>query len=402
MVNALVASGAIYSAGVRRAFLAEPREHYVVGATRASDDAGRLEAVSGDLDQMYDPEAALVTATDARGLPMSSSSAPAIMAPMLEALELRPGHRVLEVGAGTGYNAALICRLVAPGGQVTSVDVDRGIAGAARRALGAAGHPARVVMGDGRGGWPARAPFDRIIATASTDTIYRAWRDQLADGGILVCPFRFGWAQTPQAVLVLRRRGDMLHSTRVIPGAFMALRAPGQGEYPLVSAPSLGASSISGEQRTGFVAIIGRRVASLSNQQQRRLLALTLGKPRRRRSLPRATGGGLLMFLTLHPGIETVQCTLAGQLGLGIIAQGGSSFAAITTLRNTVHIAAWGEPPAQRQLDQLISEWRRLGAPDLTRLQVSVHFNPTRRVTPKPWRQLHTSEAVMSLGWHPK
>ena len=77
---------------------------------------------------MYRPEAALVTARDSTGVPVSSSSAPAIMAPMLEALELGPGLRVLEIGAGTGYNAALIKRLVGENGRVVSVEVDPGIA----------------------------------------------------------------------------------------------------------------------------------------------------------------------------------------------------------------------------------------------------------------------------------
>src|SRR5438874_1592030 len=220
MVDSLVRAGAIRSAAVRRAFLAEPRERFVPAVVEQPTEAGAATRRAIGLEETYRPEAALVTLTDRRGTPISSSSAPWIMAPMLEALDLRPGLRVLEVGAGTGYNAALLRRLVGDDGRVVSVDVDAAIARAARRALAAAGRRVRVVVGDGRGGWPSAAPFDRIIVTASTDTVYRAWRDQLADGGILVLPYRFGAGFGPQAVVALRRDGARLRSTRIIPGGF--------------------------------------------------------------------------------------------------------------------------------------------------------------------------------------
>ncbi len=104
-------------------------------------------------------DAAIVTRRDpASGAATSSSSQPAIMAVMLEMLGLRPGGRELEVGSGTGYNAALLAHLAGPGGSVTSVEIDRDVAGEARNALLAAGSPARVVVGDGRTGWPDGAP----------------------------------------------------------------------------------------------------------------------------------------------------------------------------------------------------------------------------------------------------
>lgn len=100
---------------------------------------------------------AVVTRRDAEGRPVSSSSQPTIMALMLEQLGVEPGHRVLEIGAGTGYNAALLAHLAGPGGRVTSVDIDPGLVGRARGHLAEAGFPGvEVVCGDGAEGF-ARA-----------------------------------------------------------------------------------------------------------------------------------------------------------------------------------------------------------------------------------------------------
>ena len=123
------------------------------------------------------------------GLPVSSSSQPAMMAIMLDQLGLRPGHRVLEIGTGSGYNAAVMSAVVGPDGQVVSVDIDSELVGRARSALATAGFDAvRVLCADGGYGDPAGAPYDRIIVTAGAWDIAPAWLDQLAPGGLLVLP----------------------------------------------------------------------------------------------------------------------------------------------------------------------------------------------------------------------
>src|SRR6185503_18791702 len=86
---------------------------------------------------------------------VSSSSQPEIMAIMLEMLDLQPGHRVLEIGAGTGFNAALLAHLVGESGEVVAIDVDDDIVEAARARLAAAGYErVRVILGDGALGLP--------------------------------------------------------------------------------------------------------------------------------------------------------------------------------------------------------------------------------------------------------
>src|SRR5580658_6247949 len=113
MVDSLDRMGATRSRSVRHAFRAVPRELFVPEIAARDGLAG-----------IYRPEVALATATDSRGIPISSSSAPAIMALMLEDLDLHSGHRILEIGAGTGYNAALLKSLVGPQGRVSSVDIE--------------------------------------------------------------------------------------------------------------------------------------------------------------------------------------------------------------------------------------------------------------------------------------
>jgi protein-L-isoaspartate(D-aspartate) O-methyltransferase len=133
----------------------------------------------------------VVTHRDKEGVATSSASAPGIVAAMLGQLDVRPGQRILEIGAGTGYNAALLAQLTGPAGHVTTVELDPGVAAEAGRALAAAGYGhVTVVAGDGEYGHAPGAPYDRIIVTAGAWELPRAWADQLAPRGLLVVPLR--------------------------------------------------------------------------------------------------------------------------------------------------------------------------------------------------------------------
>jgi protein-L-isoaspartate(D-aspartate) O-methyltransferase len=132
-------------------------------------------------------------------LPSSSASAPVIVAVMLAALDAHEGHRVLEVGTGTGYNAALLAYWLGAG-QVTSIEIDPDIATHARKALSKAGFGAvRVVTGEGALGYPPGAPYDRVIVTAACHQIPYAWVAQTRPGGRIVLP----WANTYTGGLVV-------------------------------------------------------------------------------------------------------------------------------------------------------------------------------------------------------
>ena len=113
-------------------------------------------------------------------------SQPYVVAYMTEKLDVKPEHRVLEVGTGSGYQAAVLSRLA---GEVISIERYRTLAARARERLAALGvDNVEVVVGDGLVGVPERAPFDRIMVTAAASTVPQVLIDQLAEGGVMVLP----------------------------------------------------------------------------------------------------------------------------------------------------------------------------------------------------------------------
>ncbi|MFE1165705.1 methyltransferase domain-containing protein [Nocardiopsis sp. NPDC058789] len=122
------------------------------------------------------------------GYPTSSASQPTIVADMLRRLDVLPGMRVLEVGTGTGYNAALLSHLLGDD-EVTSVEVDAELAETARVRLMSAGFTPLVVTGDGMQGWPARAPYDRVISTAAVQRVPYHWVAQTRPDGRILTPW---------------------------------------------------------------------------------------------------------------------------------------------------------------------------------------------------------------------
>src|ERR1700690_1941346 len=113
-------------------------------------------------------------------------SQPYVVAYMTEQLTLRPHHRVLEVGTGSGYQAAVLSRLAR---EVVSIERYRTLAEQARGRLAALGYDnVEVVTGDGFAGVPARAPYDRIIVTAAAATLPQTLIDQLADNSVMLLP----------------------------------------------------------------------------------------------------------------------------------------------------------------------------------------------------------------------
>ena len=183
---------------------------------------------------------AIVTKRDEAGQPISSSSQPGIMAIMLVQLGLAPGHRVLEIGAGTGYNAALMSHIVGRTGRVTSVDIDPELAGAARGHLASAGFgDVTVVCADGAGGDPWHAPYDRIIATVGVSDLAPAWLAQAAPDGRIVVPLDVRGTQLSVA-FERAGPGGPWTSRSVAPCGFMRMRGSLAGpERVVVLAPGL-------------------------------------------------------------------------------------------------------------------------------------------------------------------
>lgn len=153
-----------------------------------------------------------------------TASQPSLIAAMLEALELDGSGRVLEVGAGSGWQTALLTHLA---DEVVAVELEPALARMARENLAAADSGVgegswTVLEGDGTRGAPDRAPFDAIVVSAAVPRLPDAWRDQLADGGRIVAPMGYGGAER---VEVLQKTADGLVRRRTLTAArFVPLR----------------------------------------------------------------------------------------------------------------------------------------------------------------------------------
>ena len=144
-------------------------------------------------------------------------SQPYIVAYMTEALDVQPRHRVLEIGTGSGYQAAVLGQLAR---EVYTIEIVSGLARTASSVLAELGYSnVHVREGDGYAGWPEQAPFDRIIVTAAPDEIPQPLIDQLAPGGRLVIPV--GSQGETQWMTIVERTGAGVVERRTIPVQFV-------------------------------------------------------------------------------------------------------------------------------------------------------------------------------------
>lgn len=191
-------------------------------------------------------DAPLVTALlpDGAGHPhvVSSSSKPTLMIRMLDALDVGPGDRVLEVGTGTGYNAGLLSHRLG-GDNVYSVDVGARLVDGARARLRELGHTPTLAVGDGRQGLPAHGPYDRIVVTCSVSAVPWSWAEQLRPGGIVLADLKVGLHAGNLALL--RRDTDGLN------GRFLSRWAGFMSARDADTAPEESADSLDRPLATG-------------------------------------------------------------------------------------------------------------------------------------------------------
>lgn len=192
------------------------------------------------LEEVYS-DRAILAKQNIEGQWLSSSSQPGMMAIMLEQLDLQSGHKVLEIGTGTGYNAALMAHIVGAAGQVITMDIDEDLTEAARRHLDLAGYPhVQVVRADGGYGYPEEVPFDRIILTVGAPDIAPAWWDQLKPDGRLVLPLMLKGSMKSVA---FEPSGGHLASISVKDCRFLPLRgdfaSPGSARLQVGPSPGL-------------------------------------------------------------------------------------------------------------------------------------------------------------------
>ncbi len=220
----------VESPWLESAVRAVPRHLFIeryAAAFNANDPWGPAEWVA--VDRLNPSPEALQAIYSDRGLMMkpppehSAASQPALVLMMLHELGLEPGMRVLEIGTGSGWNAALIARGVGRDDLVHSVDIQHDLVERAREHLTAAGHPGvKLRAADGAAGWPEVAPFDRIVATVGCPDLPPAWLDQLTDGGALLVPLLLRGFGAP--LLHLRKDGAAFTGGFRGPSGFMTLQ----------------------------------------------------------------------------------------------------------------------------------------------------------------------------------
>jgi protein-L-isoaspartate(D-aspartate) O-methyltransferase len=360
------------SRSVQAAFAAVPRHVFVPEVAPA--DAYRDEA--------------FVIKCGPDGLPVSSSSQPAMMAIMLAQLGLKPGHRVLEIGTGSGYNAAVMAAVVGPHGKVVSIDIDPELVARAQASLAAAGcDGVTVTCADGGFGAPDDAPFDRIIVTAGAWDIAPAWLDQVAEGGLLVLPLSVRGIQL--SVALRRDEGDGWRSTSAWRCGFVRMLGAFAGPEKVIrlAEPSALVTQVSDgsavDSHALQAALAGRPAAEQPLPHPgglADLVDLDLWLTMRAAELDRVTvlaaGSWFPLALLLPAGFLVSHATEASRLGAAVLLPGGlgggSSANAWSESGAAIRGFGPGGPELAAYLAGLARRWAEVGRPDARSLQLTV------------------------------
>ena len=204
------------------AYLATPRHRFVTRyRERGSKDWHVVDKgnVAEHAKTLYSDRPLILYGDNDTNIP-STISQPSFVLRMLDLLELEPGHRVFELGAGSGWTAAMMGRLVGPQGRVISVEIISEVAQRAAEAVASLGIAnVRIIEGDGGNGFSDAAPFDRVIFTAGTFDLPRHSFDQVRDGGLLLVPIKTSGGG--DSLFLLRKSGDHFESQESMPCGFV-------------------------------------------------------------------------------------------------------------------------------------------------------------------------------------
>lgn len=383
LVNELLFTGEIKTPIVEAAFRAVPRHLFVPEVT--VDHAYRNEAIPTKL---------------VHGRAVSSASQPSIVAVMLEQLDVQQGQRVLEIGAGTGYNAALLAHLVGPTGHVVTVDIDEDIVEGARAHLAAAGvEGVDVVCGDGGLAHPAGAPYDRIILTVGAWDIAPAWWEQLAAGGRLLVPLSL---RGVQRCLALEQRDGWMESVSVHDCGFMPLRGGFRGPETVVTAGAVTVTFDSEVDATGITGL-------LTHPGSEHVLDPSITADE--------SFGGLALWLALH---DSGYCTLeavwpkddappapmaatfpSGELMIGWSPASfdGSSLAVLGQVDDAMAVHAFGGLEHADHFAETIIQWDAVGRPDSQSLALRVHRASQPIGDTEGLVQVHKRWTTLLIDW---
>ncbi|WP_245691186.1 methyltransferase domain-containing protein [Sinosporangium album] len=260
-IDRLIEAVGEIEAPVEEALRAVPRHMFVPPVVLAGPD-GALQLVDRDTDPNAWWDAVysrmpLVTQLDDGRTPLqakagdysSSSSAPSTVVDLLELLDVGPRHRVLEIGTGTGWTAALLAHLVGDAALVTSIEVDQAVAEQAAKHLGEAGISPRLIVGDGALVVPEGAPYDRVHATCAVTEVPYAWVEQTRPGGVIVAPWHTGFGAGHALRAVVRPDGTAV-------GRFRRF-----ADYMVMRSQRGGFDAQHGEDSTGRTRVDPRTIA---------------------------------------------------------------------------------------------------------------------------------------------
>jgi len=330
------------------------REWNIDPADITEDDAEAL-ALAYDIDGALSIRRSR-SASSGEPIVTSSASAPRVVAWMLEQLHVRPGLRVLEIGTGSGYNAALLRELVGPGGFVASVDIDASLVSEASARLEREGYDDIVVRaGDGYDGLASHAPFDRVVATVGCLDVAPAWLAQLRPRGLCLLPLQHSsWHPLTRVALT------------------------GSGVGGSVISPS------------GFVSIQGRQAqqSPWPNAYRR-----PLGQPQREADHTESLSDWLAAALTPEPGRERIGSAQLYDLSFLLAVEDRRTVSLLTLVDEDSR--AWIDPIArqihrvgprgsalQESLLGTMSRWRELDRPRIS--DYSCVFTPLDGPPPAP------------------
>ena len=381
LVQNLLERGAIGSQAARQAFEKVPRHLFVP----------RVDIATAYSDQP------VFIRWDA-GTPISSSTQPRMMAIMIEQLGLEPGARVLEIGSGTGYNAAILAHIVGESGSVITVDIDQDIIDEAAGNLTKTGYDnVKCICGDGFEGFSGDQPYDRIIVTVGAYDVSPHWVDQLKDGGIIVIPL---WFKGFSLSLALEKRNGELNGLSAALCTFIPIRGIGQraeGYFPIGVPPD-----------DSLQMTIG---LEWDDQTYRRDLNRLFTQDVMLRETGRSLEGqfhtqnilsGLYMFLTVDPRIFRVcsssQISLFRGFGYGLIDIDSMS-AAVLSDGHPERVLVYGNDAACGQLFELLDQWDQLGHPSIHDLHIRALFSPPTFIPEGAWMISKKSAYNWVLSW---
>ncbi|GAC1356467.1 MAG: hypothetical protein NVSMB31_17120 [Vulcanimicrobiaceae bacterium] len=348
-----------------------------------------LFTASSPIEVAYDDRVIRLKEQD--GVLISSLSQPAMIVEMLQQLDVHPGHRVLEIGTGSGYTTALLAELSGPSGLVVSIDLEADLVAQAVDCFDALGYEHICAFaGDGAAGDLSRAPFDRILLTVCVNDIEPGWWDQISTGGRMVLPLSFNGVQ--KSIAFAEEQGTLVSRSSIDCG-FVMLRGASQrpATYRLSEEPEIFLSA-EGATVIDQAAILARLCAEEPLVQQVKGQYAT-----------RDVYAGAMLWLALHddrfcrleinsqtmPPVPALlspvngNCLTIGLCSADSIALLGFEHRAAPQLP-VLYVAQYGPDTALRdRLQELLAQWDTAGRPGGRGVEVVAIQNASPRPHPQ-------------------